>query len=137
MARGQKTDPEIIYTVMTSWAMTSNCSQTARDLNIPKSTVEHIVRTNKGKEEFKQLCSEKRKSFAQKAEIVIDKLLSRIEASVDDSEREIPLNQLATTIGILYDKKALSEGNATESIQIIDSGNLDKLAELAGYEKQH
>lgn len=137
MARGQKTDPEIIYTVMTSWAMTGNCSQTARDLNIPKSTVEHIVRTNKSKEEFKQLCSEKRKSFAQKAEIVIDKLLSRIEASVDDSEREIPLNQLATTIGILYDKKALSEGNATESIQIIDSGNLDKLAELAGYEKQH
>lgn len=137
MAKGQKTDPEIIYTVMTSWAMTGNCSQTARDLNIPKSTVEHIVRTNKSKEEFKQLCSEKRKSFAQKAEIVIDKLLLRIEASVDDSEREIPLNQLATTIGILYDKKALSEGNATESIQIIDSGNLDKLAELAGYEKQH
>ena len=137
MARGQKTDSEILYTVMTSWAMTGNCSQTARDLNIPKSTVEHIVRTNKGKEEFKQLCSEKRKSFAQKAEIVIDKLLLRIEASVDDSEREIPLNQLATTIGILYDKKALSEGNATESIQIIDSGNLDKLAELAGYEKQH
>ena len=46
---------------------------------------------------------------------------------------------ITTAIGTLYDKRALSDGNPTSSVQIMGDGvKIDKLAEIAGYErKQH
>ena len=118
MARGKKTSPEVIYQVMTSWAMTNNFSQTARDLNMAVTTVEKIVKDNKDKEEFVRLCNDKKDSFVEKADEIIDILLERIVREATNNEKEIPLNQLTTALGTVYDKRALAKGESTENTKI-------------------
>ena len=118
MARGQKTSPEVIYQVMTSWAMTNSFSQTARDLNMAITTVEKIVKDNKDKEEFVKLCNDKRDTFVEKANEIIDILLERIVREATNEEKDIPLNQLTTALGTVYDKRALAKGESTENTKI-------------------
>ena len=118
MPRGKKTPPEVVYQIMSSWAVTGNCSETARELNIAASTVEKVVKDNKDNPEFVKVCDEKRKNFSEKASRIIDKALNRLERSIDDNENDIPINHLTTVIGTLYDKKALADGKATENVSV-------------------
>ena len=136
MAKGKKTSPEVIYQVMTSWAMTNNFSQTARDLNMAVTTVEKIVKDNKDKEEFVRLCNDKKDSFVEKADEIIDILLERIVREATNNEKEIPLNQLTTALGTVYDKRALAKGESTQNVGFATNFNIDKLAEIAGYSKK-
>lgn len=133
MARGKKTPPETIYNIMATQAVTGNERETARQLGLPPTTVRNIVNKFKDEQEFVQLGAEKREEFSKRAGRVIDKILEAIETKVDTCKADIPLNQLATTLGILSDKKALAEGKPTTAVSIIDSADVDKLAELAGY----
>ena len=118
MARGKKTSPEVIYKVMTSWAITNNFSQTAKDLNMAITTVEKIVKDNKDKPEFVKLCNDKKDTFAEKATQIIDVLLDRIIREATDEEKDIPLNHLTTALGTVYDKRALAKGESTENTKI-------------------
>ena len=118
MPRGKKTDNETIYKIMISMFSTNNFSETARQLNIPITTVEKIYKENKDKEEFVKLCKEKRDEFVEKANRIIDKALNRIEQSLDNDNEKIPINNLSTVIGTLYDKRNLAEGKATVSTDI-------------------
>ena len=118
MAKGKKTDNETIYKVMLSYITTRNYSETARQLDMPESTVRKIIDDNKDKEEFAKLCEEKREEFAEKATRLIDKALNRLEKALDDDKEKIPVNNLSTVIGTLYDKKNLSEGKATVNADI-------------------
>ena len=118
MARGKKTSPEVIYQVMTSWAITNNFSQTAKDLNMAITTVEKIVKDNKDKPEFVKLCNDKKDTFAEKATQIIDVLLDRIIREATDEEKDIPLNHLTTALGTVYDKRALAKGESTENTKI-------------------
>ena len=136
MARGKKTSPEDVYRVMTSWAVTKNNNQTARELGLPESTVRKIVEDNKDKAEYKELCEQKREEFADKASAIIDMLLERITETVADSEKEIPLHHLTTAIGTLYDKRALSKGEMTQNVGFATNFDLDKLVDIAGYTKK-
>ena len=136
MARGQKTSPEVIYQVMTSWAMTNSFSQTARDLNMAITTVEKIVKDNKDKEEFVKLCNDKKDTFVEKADEIIDILLERIVRETTNEEKDIPLNQLTTALGTVYDKRALAKGESTQNVGFGTNFNIDKLAEIAGYKKK-
>ena len=136
MARGKKTSPEVIYQVMTSWAMTNSYSQTARDLNMAITTVEKIVKDNKDKEEFVKLCNDKRDTFVEKATEIINILLERIVRETTDEEKDIPLNQLTTALGTVYDKRALAKGETTQNVGLAANFNIDKLAEIAGYAKK-
>ena len=136
MARGKKTSPEDVYRVMTSWAVTKNNNQTARELGLPESTVRKIVEDNKDKAEYKELCEQKREEFADKASVIIDMLLERITETVADSEKEIPLHHLTTAIGTLYDKRALSKGEMTQNVGFATNFDLDKLVDIAGYTKK-
>ena len=133
--RGKKTAPEDIYRVMTSYAITNNLSETARQTNIPFGTVKNIVDDNKNAEEFKRVQEEKREEFSEKASRIIDKLLERIENEVLDGEKEIPLNHLTTAMGTLYDKRALSKGEMTQNVGFATNLSLDKLAEISGFKK--
>lgn len=131
MARGKKTSPEVIYKVMTSWAITNNFSQTAKDLNMAITTVEKIVKDNKDKDEFVKLCKDKKDTFVEKADKIIDILLERIIKESTDEEKDIPLNQLTTALGTVYDKRALAKGESTENTKItfdLPSG-VDEFAE--------
>lgn len=136
MARGKKTSPEIIYQVMTSYAITRNMNETSRALNMPYSTVKDIVDGNIDKDEFKKLREEKENEFSEKASRIIDLLLERVENEVLDGEKEIPLNHLTTALGTLYDKRALSRGETTQNIDFATNFDLDKLVDIAGYTKK-
>lgn len=118
MPKGKQTPPETIYKVMTSWAVTNNYSETARALGLAESTVRKIVSDNKDKKEYVKLCDEKREEFSRKASRIIDKALDRLEQAIDNDEEYIPVNQLTTAIGTLYDKRALARGEATENTNV-------------------
>lgn len=118
MARGKKTPPEVIYQVMTSWAITQNYNQTAKNLGMAESTVEKIVKDNKDKDEFVKVCDQKREEFSDKASVIIDMLLNRITKEVADEEKDIPMNHLTIALGTLYDKRALAKGESTENTKI-------------------
>ena len=118
VARGQKTNPELIYKIMTAWAVAQNVSAVARDFNMAESTVRKIVDDNKDKPEFKELCEEKREEFSKMASRLIEKAARRLEMTLDDEGKDIPANHLTTVIGTLYDKKALADGNATNNVSV-------------------
>lgn len=134
--RGKKTAPEDVYRVMASWSVTKNNNQTARELGIPEPTVRKIVLDNKDKDEFKKLCEQKQEEFSEKASVIIDMLLERITETVADNEKDIPLHHLTTAIGTLYDKRALSRGETTQNIDFATNFDLDKLINIAGYQKK-
>ena len=134
--RGKKTAPEDIYRVMTSWSVTHNNNQTARELGLPESTVRKIVEDNKETDEFKKLCEQKQEEFSEKASVIIDMLLNRITETVADDEKDIPLHHLTTAIGTLYDKRALSRGEMTQNVGFATNLSIDKLAEISGYTKK-
>ena len=134
--RGKKTPPEMVYKVMTSYAVTNNISETARALNMAFGTVQDIVERNKDEEQFTTLRDKKREEFAEKASVIIDKLLARIENTVSDGEKDIPLHHLTTAMGTLFDKRALSRGEMTQNVNFATNPEtFDKLASLSGYGK--
>ena len=113
--RGKTTDNKTVYKIMISMFSTNNFSETARQLNIPVKTVEKIYKENKDKEEFTKLCNEKKNDFIEKATRIIDKAMNRLEDSLDDKEEKLPVNNLSTVIGTLYDKRALAKGEPTSN----------------------
>lgn len=115
MAKGKKTDNETIYKVMLSYITTRNYSETGRQLNLPESTVRKIIDDNKDKEEFATLCEQKRDEFIEKADKIINKALDRLDKELDNEEDKIPVNNLSTVIGTLYDKRALAKGDPTSN----------------------
>lgn len=118
MSRGKNTSPEVIYEIMTSWAVTNNVNETAKRLNMAESTVRKIVNENKYKDEFVKLCEEKRESFSKMADRLIFKAARRLEDELDKDKHAIPVNHLTTVIGTLYDKKALADGKTTENVTV-------------------
>ena len=80
--------------------------------------VEKIYKENKEKPEFVKLCNKKKEEFADKASIIIDKALKRLEEALDDKEDKIPVNNLSTVIGTLYDKRALAKGDSTSNTEL-------------------
>ena len=83
MSRGKKTPPEVVYQIMTSWMVTNNYKETARDLNLPYMTVKSIVDKNKDKPEFVKLREEKMSEFSKKASEIIQKGLTLIDRKFD------------------------------------------------------
>ena len=136
MAQGKKTDSITIYKVMISYITTRNYSETARQLDMPESTVRKIIDDNKDKEEFTKLCEEKRDEFVDKATRIINKALDRLDKVLEDKKERIPVNNLSTVIGTLYDKRALSKGEMTQNVGFATNFDLDKLVDIAGYTKK-
>lgn len=136
MPRGKNTPPEVVYQIMASWAITDNVNETAKQLGYPESTVRKIVKANKDKPEFAKLCEEKRNNFSKKADGIINKALNRLERDIDNEDKDIPVNHLTTVIGTLTDKKLLLEGKPTARTELVGDDKLNKLAELAGYERK-
>lgn len=131
MARGKKTDTETIYKIMLSMFNTDNFNETSRLLNIPVKTVESVYKKNVEKEEFAKLRIQKKEEFIDKTTRIINKALNRLEKVLDNKEEKIPVNNLSTIIGTLYDKRALAKGESTEnnSITISMSEDIKRLAE--------
>lgn len=83
MPRGKKTPPEVIYKIMTSWTVTNNYKETAKDLDLPVSTVKEIVGKNKDEPEFVKLRNEKMDEFSKNAAQIIQKGLTLLNRRFD------------------------------------------------------
>lgn len=118
MPRGKKTPPETIFAIMASWAITDNPAETARQLNLPETTVRQIIDANKDKQEFVEIRTQKREEFSVKASRIIDKALDRLEKDIDDEFKSIPVNHLTTAIGVLTEKKLLIDGKPTDNVSV-------------------
>lgn len=117
--RGKNTDTQTIYAIMGVQAITNNCSETARLLNMPERTVNQIYNLNKDKEEFAKLRQDKKKEFSQKATIIIDTAMDRLQEDIENKEEKIPVNHLVTVIDKLCEKRALADGEATQNTKVI------------------
>ena len=131
MAKGVTTDRATIYKIMNSYFETRSYTQTGRDLEIPTSTVEKLVKEHLHEKEYVELWNKKKEDFCTKADIIIHKAMDRLVKELD-SEKEIPVNQLTTAIGTMYDKKALNQtGNVSVTpavqINIVDNNQLEKV----------
>lgn len=114
MARGKKLDEDTIYKIMASYFTTRNMNETSRQLDIPFSTVKDTVDRNIDKPEFVKLQEEKRKKFSAKFEKIINKALDRLDKEIDEQDK-IPVSQLSTVVGTLYDKNRLENDESTEN----------------------
>ena len=114
MARGKQLDNETVYKIMASYFTTNSYTETGKQLNIPINTVEDIVKRNIEKPEFIKLHNEKRQKFSAKFEKIINKALDRLDREIDEQEK-IPVSQLSTVVGTLYDKNRLDNDESTEN----------------------
>lgn len=109
MPRGKKTSPEVVYKIMTSWTVTNNYKETARDLNLPVTTVKSIVDSNKAKPEFVKLRNEKMSEFSERASEIIQKGLTLLDKRLDRAiAQEEDLDVLMDAI-FATDKDELSQ----------------------------
>lgn len=132
MPKGKQTDTLTIYKIMLSYITTRNYSETARQLDLPESTVEKIYKENKDKPEFVKLYEQKKDEFIEKADEIIKLATQRIIKTLTEEDK-IPLNQISTTLGIVCDKKSMLEkSNQPEmdipelKVKIVDNTGLEK-----------
>ncbi len=131
MAKGVTTDRETLYKVMTSYFMTRSYAATARELYMPESTVQDLVKKNIKEKEFVELWREKKEDFATMADVMIYKAMDKLNNELDN-QKNIPINQLTTAIGTLYDKRRIESIGSVESatpdinINIVDNSDLEK-----------
>lgn len=102
MARGKKTDYDTVYKVMVSWFATHSYSETARQLDMPITTVRDIVNDNIDKPDFVNLRKEKENEFADKATEIIDKglllLNRRMDRAIEEEEAlDILIDEIEST----------------------------------------
>ena len=131
MAQGVTTDRKTLYKVMASYFMTRSYAATARELDMPESTIQKLVKTNINDKEFVELWSKKKEKFETIADVMIYKAMDKLDKELDKQEN-IPINQLTTAIGTLYDKRRIESIGSVESstpditINIVDNSELEK-----------
>ena len=114
--RGQKRTVDEINAIIAVYACTNNYSKTARMLGLAPSTVKDVVERNKA--EYVELSNNIKASFSDRAKVIIDKMLDRIEFMLDDDEADIAFNQLAQMLNVLFDKMRLANGDSTENTAV-------------------
>ena len=57
--------------------------------------------------------AEKSNLTKKEAALALDAFIESVEEALDNKEDKIPVNNLSTVIGTLYDKRALAKGEST------------------------
>ena len=129
MARGQQTPDDLKEQIRAALASNNNVREIARQYKVSPSTVMKIRDENP--DEFEQLRTDKKQQM-------IDKIWASLEDAADlghmmitqarNGKREIPLSQISTYYGTLYDKRALMNNESTSNTQLTVQleGDLDK-----------
>ena len=130
MAKGKKTDNETIYKVMLSYAVTRNFSETARNLDMPITTVEKIVKDNQDKEEFVKLCNEKKEEFVETANKIIDKATKLLDKRLETAlEKQEELDKLLDNVFDVDDEE-VSKKEKIEIAKKLSRIQLNNLSEI-------
>lgn len=128
--KGKKTDNETIYKVMLSMFSTGNFSETARQLNMPQSTVEKIYKDNKEEPEFVKLCEEKKEEFVETATRIINKASELLEKRIDTAlENQDELQEIIDEIWEI-DKKDFNETKKKAVANKIYKMQLNNMSEI-------
>ncbi len=131
MARGVKIDNQKIAEIITSYALTNSYNATAKECGVSANSVKNIIVKQKAEnaDKFEKVCKEKKETFIQKADKIIDKALNKLDKVLD--EDNIPANHLTTVIGTLIDKKRLVGGESTnnDTITIKMSDEIKELSQ--------
>lgn len=118
MARGVKIDNQKIQEIIASYALTNSYNATAKECGVSANSVKNIINKQKteNSEEFAKVCEEKKEEFVEYADRLINKAMSKLDKALDRDD--IPVNNLTTVIGTLYDKRALAKGEMTSNTSI-------------------
>ena len=114
MARGVKIDNQKIQEVMASYALTNSYNATAKECGVSDKSVKKII--NEHSEEFSKISEQKKEEFVEYADKLINKAMNKLDKALDRDD--IPVNNLTTVIGTLYDKRALAKGEMTSNTSI-------------------
>lgn len=114
MAKGVKIDNKKIQQVMASYALTNSYNATSKECNVSDKTVKKIIEEHS--EEFVKVSERKKTQFVEYADKLIDKAMKKLDEALD--RENIPINNLTTAIGTLYDKRALAKGESTSNNSI-------------------
>lgn len=141
MAKGKKTDNETIYKVMLSYAVTRNFSETARNLDMPITTVEKIVKDNQDKEEFVKLCNEKKEEFVETANKIIDKATKLLDKRLSLAlEREDEIEGLLDKVWDIEDEEVSKKEkiNIAKKLSRLQLNQLNEITTAIGtmYDKR-
>ena len=122
MPSGVKTPTKKKIEVIKSYVQTDSFNATAKETGVNPKTCKRIVEENP-----KEYIDEKEK-FIQMTTKLINKALGKLDEGLD--KEDIPINNLTTAIGTLYDKRALAKGESTtnNSITIQMSDELKELS---------
>lgn len=97
-----------------------NTKQTRQELlkkyNISKEYYYRLVKNEKNKELIRKDITEQRQLFTQKSEILISKILNKVNNKIDSDDASI--KDLITSMGILYDKTRLENNLSTSNNSI-------------------
>jgi tRNA isopentenyl-2-thiomethyl-A-37 hydroxylase MiaE len=129
--QGQKLNDELKEQIRAELVMTNNLNQTAKKYNVSISTVSKI--RDEQPDEFEALRRDKKQQLIDKMwdTIVEAQELGHnmvIEAKI--GKRDIPLAQISTFLGTIYDKRALMIGDSTsnQNITVQLSGEIESWA---------
>jgi hypothetical protein len=127
--RGQKLSDELKEQIRTHLVVSNSLRETARKFNVSPNTVKMIK--DEKPDEFEQRRTDKRQQL-------IDALWDNIVAAqelgfkmireANEGKRDIPLGQISTYMGTLYDKRALmtNESTSNSTMTIKMDGDLDE-----------
>lgn len=105
--KGVPIDNEKIAEVIASYALTNSYNKTAHECGISDKTVKKIIENNPKEYE------KKKELFSDYCDRLIYKALGKLDKELD--KENIPINNLTTVIGTLYDKMRLATGESTEN----------------------
>lgn len=114
MPRGVKIDNQKIQEVMASYALTNSYNATAKECGVSDKSVKKII--NEHSEEFSKISEQKKEEFVEYADKLINKAMNKLDKALERDD--IPVNNLTTVIGTLYDKRALAKGEMTSNTSI-------------------
>ena len=130
MPRGKKTPPEVVYQIMTSWVITNNYKETARELDLPYMTVKSIVDKNRDKPEFVKLRNEKMNEFSSRASEIIQKGLTLLNKRLDraiasEEDLDILIDEIYAT-----DKEELSQDEKNRLVNKIRTLQVQNMKDI-------
>lgn len=122
MPRGVKTPTKKKVEVIKSYVQTDSFNATSKETGVNDHTVKKIV------EENADLYEQEKKHFIETTTRLINKALNKLDEGLDRDN--IPINNISTAIGTLYDKRALAKGESTnnDTIVVTMSDNLKELS---------
>ena len=112
--RGQKLSDELREQIRTELAINENLREVARKFSVSTSTVSKI--RDEAPDEYERLRNDKKQQLIEKLwNNIVDaaELGHSMIKEAREGKRDIPLGQISTYLGTLYDKRALMLGEST------------------------